>query len=318
MKIAFFGAGEVAQPYLAALTRRADVALTAVCDFDRRAAEQTAAGWGAQVFLSYEAMLTEARPDALWVCGPPPLQGPVVRKALEQSIPFFLVPPGAADYEQARLHARLAAERRLVTMVAFPTRFTDVVQEAREYLGAKPVPLALGWWLRPAAEPASAEAPALGLLWNDACRLVDALRYFCGEVGSVHALAPANAPGGLVVQLQFAGGSVGVLTCAAFPRPEPRVALELHGDGWSLEFGGSDPAQLLTPLRLVERDRTTTLRCLNTPAADQAAQFLDGVAGGDPAAVPASYAEALRTLSVCHAAEVSAREGRPVPVTEVM
>src|SRR5437879_4552190 len=69
--LAFFGAGDLAQPYLNALRPRNDVRLVAVCDLDRRAAEQTAAGWEAQVFLSYEAMLRETQPDALWVCVPP-------------------------------------------------------------------------------------------------------------------------------------------------------------------------------------------------------------------------------------------------------
>jgi predicted dehydrogenase len=227
-------------------------------------------------------------------------------------------PPGATDYERARLYGRLIGEAGLVAAVGFPTRHTDVVREAREYLGANPVPLALGWWLRVPEEESDDPASALGLLWSEACSLVDALRFFCGEVTRVHARTPSNAPGGLVVQLEFARGSTGVLTVAGFPRPEPRVRLELLGDGWSLEFGGGSvgPAQPLAPLCLVERDRTTILRCLNVPAADQTAAFLEAVVAGNPAAVAASYAEALRTLTVCHAAAISAREGQPADILE--
>lgn len=148
--LAFFGAGPQAGQYLDALARRPDVAVAAVCDLDRRAAEQTAAGWGARVFLSYEAMLEEVQPEALWVCVPPHLQGNVLLKAAERGVPFFVDPPGALDFPHARLCARLVAEKRLVTAVGFPTGFADVVREAREYLGANPVPLALGRWLRPA------------------------------------------------------------------------------------------------------------------------------------------------------------------------
>src|SRR5262249_18981161 len=156
------------------------VGVTAVCDFDRRAAEQVAAGWGARVYLSYEAMLQEARPTALWICVPPHLQGDVLLKAAELRIPFFVEPPGALDYERAQAYARLVAEANLVTAVGFSARYADVVREAREYLGANPVPLALASWLRaPEEEPGMT---ALGLLWAEACRLVDALRGFCGEV----------------------------------------------------------------------------------------------------------------------------------------
>ena len=68
---------------------------------------------------------------------------------------------------------------------------------------------------------------------------------------------------------------------------------------------------------LEERDKTTILRCLNNPAADQAAAFLSAVAAGDPAGVAPGYAEALRIMAVCQAVSISAKEGRPVAVDEI-
>src|SRR5262249_11673179 len=141
--LAFYGAGERARPYLDALARRSDVAITAVCDLDRRAAEQTAAGWGASVFLSDEALLEKARPGALWVCVPPHLQGDVLLRSAERSTPFFVDAPGAVDFRRARLYGQRIREARLVTAVGFSSRYVDVVQEAREYLGAHSIPLAL-------------------------------------------------------------------------------------------------------------------------------------------------------------------------------
>jgi predicted dehydrogenase len=334
MKVAFYGAGSRAQPYLDALARRPDVAVSAVCDLDRRAAEQTAAGWGARVFLSYEAMLTEARPEALWICVPPHLQGDVILKAVAQQIPFFVEPPGAVDYDRARQYGQLVDQAGLVTAVGFPTRHTDVVREAREYLGTNPVPLALGWWLAASPEgseqapaPASQEGMdepeqslAATLLWSEACRLVDALRFFCGEVARVHALHAGPLQKGLVVQLEFVSGGVGVLTCAGFARPEPRIELDLLGDGWTISFHANPapPAQLLSTLRLAERDKTTILHCLNAPPAEQVTAFLEAIPAGNPAALTTSYVEALRTLAVCQAAVRSAREGRRVALSEVL
>lgn len=312
MNVAFFGAGPRAQPYLQALARRPDVALTGVCDPDRRAAELTAAGWGAKVYLSYETLLQEGRPDALWICVAPALQGDVIGRATELHIPFFIEPPGAGAYEHARTAARRIGKSRLVTAVGFTSRYADVVHEAREYLGANPVPLALGWWLDCAHdEPRSAAQ----LLWMEACRLVDTLRSFCGEVNRVRALAANGGSadeGGMVVQLEFVGGGVGVLTCATFARPEPRVELELMGDGWSLRFGDG-----FSTLQVAERDKTTILRCLNNPAAEHATAFLAAVESGNPDAVAADYGDAVRTLAGCHAAALSVREARPVSLAEV-
>src|SRR5439155_3504624 len=114
--------------------------------------------------------------------------------------------------------------------VGWPGRDADVVREAREYLGANVVPLALGWWLAPC------ETAAVAQLWSDASGLVDGLRFFCGEVARVRALTAGATAGGLVLQLEFTSGTVGMLTCATFARPEPRVELELLGEGWSLRF----------------------------------------------------------------------------------
>jgi predicted dehydrogenase len=255
-------------------------------------------------------MLQEVQPDALWVCVEPHLQGDILLKAAERGIPFFVEPPGAMNYERACLYARAVAQANLVTAVGFPVRYTDVVQEAREYLGANPIPIALAWWLRrPVDQP---QLTAAELLWSDACRLVDALRLFCGEVVRVHALKAGSAEGGLVVEVECASGTVGVLTFATFARPEPRVELELMGEGWTLHFGDH-----LATLRVAEPDKTTTLRCLNNPAADHATAFLKAVASRHPAAIASNYADALRTLTVCHAAVVSAREGRSVTVADL-
>src|SRR5437016_2316590 len=73
--LAFYGVGERARPYLDALARRRDIQIIAVCDHERRLAEQVAAGWHSQVFPTSEAMLREARPEALFVCVEPHLQG---------------------------------------------------------------------------------------------------------------------------------------------------------------------------------------------------------------------------------------------------
>ena len=261
---------------------------------------------------SAEVLLHEVHPDALWICVAPAFQVDVIRRAVELAIPFFVEPPGAVDYARARTYGRLVRDANLVSAVGFSRRYADVFLEAREYLGANPISLALGWWLCPSEEDVA--TPAVRLLWNDACILIDALRFFCGEVRRVQGLnADAGAPGGgLVAQLEFTAGTVGVFTCTAFRRPEPRVELELLGEGWSLGF-----RKELSTLCLAERDKMTILRCLNEPAAEQTTAFLAAVAAGSPAAVGGGYADVLPSLAICHAIEISAREKRPVELAEL-
>src|SRR5262249_1657048 len=103
-----------------------------------------------------------------------------------------------------------------------------------------------------------------------------------------------------------------LLTCATFARPEPRRELELIGDGWTLAYEDN-----LSILRLIEADKTTILRRLNSPPADHAAAFLTAVLANNPAALDTGDAETLPTLAVSHAALVSARENRSVDIADV-
>ncbi|MGF1580533.1 MAG: Gfo/Idh/MocA family protein [Gemmataceae bacterium] len=314
IRIAFFGAGELAQPYISALGKRSDVELVGVCDADRRAAEQVGAGWNAQVFSHYDEMMTTASPDALWICVPTRMQTDVILQAAERAIPFFVEPPGAVDFSHARTYSRSVERNHIPTVVGFFGRFSDVVSEAREYLGTNPIPMSLGWWLCPPNEDMPSPT-ASGVLWHDGCRLVDGMRSFCGNVTRVRALSAGagGESGGLVVQFEFDSGTVGMLTCASFARPAPRIELEMLGEGWSLNLGKD-----LTQLQLDEHDKSTILRCLNDPRADLVDAFLSAVVSREPSSVAPSYPDTLNTLAACEAARVSVKEGRTVPVDEVL
>jgi predicted dehydrogenase len=241
------------------------------------------------------------------------LQGAATQLAVAESIPFFVDPPGALDYGGAKILSERIGAANLIAAVGFSNRYADLFLEAREYLGANPVPLALAWWLSPSDEDVTTAADRL--LWSDACLMVDAMRFFCGEANRVRALpVSAGSPqAGLVVQIEFAAGTVGVLTCTRFVRPDPRIELEFLGEGWSLGFRDG-----LSTLWLGERDKTTILRCLNEPAAEHAAAFLAALATGNAAALTSSYGDALRTLAICEAAAISARESRAVDLAEIL
>lgn len=309
LRVAFYGTGGPALPFLKALKQVPDIQLAAVCDVERHAAAVAALPWQARVYLSYEAMLEETHPDALWVCVEPPLQGDVILKAAELRIPLFIVPPGAVDYEHALAYGAALADAQLLAVSGYLLRLADIFLEAREYLGANQVRLALGWCLAAPKLPASGDAYCM--LWNEGCQLVDALRFFCGEVARVRTLQTDDA-GGVAAQLEFERGTIGTLTSSLFARPEPRVELEFLGEGWSLLF-----EQGLTQLRHAEHDKTTLLRPLNNSALEATTAFLDAVADGEaPAALP-DYADAVRTLTLCHAIELSGRERRVVNLADL-
>ena len=216
MRIAFYGVGERAQPYLRALARQAGVQMIGVWDADRRAAEEIAVGWNARVHTDLAGLLAD-EPEAVWVCAEPAHQGDVVLQCAQRRIPFFALPPGCGDFERARAAARLLASDNIVTSVGFPARHTDIVREALEFLGDRRVPLLSGSWLHTAEDAAPRET--IRTLWADACVLVDALRLFAGEVARVWALPVGEGGSGLHVQLQFEEGAAATLTGATSRDP---------------------------------------------------------------------------------------------------
>jgi predicted dehydrogenase len=307
VRIAFFGAGDEAQPYLRALSRRADVEMMGICDADQRAAEEIAAGWGARVHADPTALLGEA-PEAAWICTQF-RQGELALECAQRRIPFFVIPPGSSDFERARATARALAGQKLVTAVSYPARHVDIVRDAREFLEQNPVPLLSATWVRSPGDDGARDG--VKTLWADACILVDAMRWFNGDVAQVWARSTPD--GGLAVQLDFENGTAGSLTCAAFPRPEPRATLELIRPDSTVWLENQ-----FATLRLEEPDKTTILRRLNQPAEDAVAGFLQALEERNPEAIQPDYLDAFRTLAVCRAAAQSAEEKRAVDLAELV
>lgn len=310
MRIAFYGVGERAEPYLRMLARRPGIDVIGIWDNDLRIAEETAVGWKARVQPDAAALLADA-PEAVWICAPASHQGDMALQCAQRRIPFFAVPPGCVDFERARAAARTLAGQNLVTAVGFPTRHTDIVREAREFLADTPVLLLTGSWLRTAVDEAPRDS--VRTLWADASVLIDALRVFAGDVTRTWAVTVGEDSAGLSVQIQFAGGAAATLTCATLARPDSRASLEMHAPGSSLEF-----LDAFASLRLEEADRTSILRRMNNPAAEAATAFLEAVEANDSSAVEPSFSDAFRTLAVCRAAAISVAENRIVELSELL
>jgi predicted dehydrogenase len=309
VRVALYGADEPAGPYIDALARRPDIELIAVCDADRRAAEQIAAGWAAGVYAKFPTLLSETNPEAVWICAPPQAQGEAVLECALRAIPFFVVPPGCSDFERARACFHTLQSRPLVTAVGYPVRLTDIFLEAGEYLRENKVVVARGCWVGQPAQGGSQEGSRL--LWTDACVLIDALRLLVGEATEVRTIKSGDTA--VQVQIAFEGGATADLTCAAFDRPSPRVDLEVLAANSTLTF-----REELTRMELEEADRTTILRQMNRVEEKATSAFLEAVQESKQELVSPSFADAFRTLAVCQAALRSIEEQRVVPVSEFL
>lgn len=130
------GCGGAALDVCDALDRLPEVRLVAVHDRARELAEGLAAPRGAAVHDSLDALLADPGVEAVYVALPHDLLAPVSEQALLAGRHVLVEKPMALDPATALRVGRLAASRGLVLGVAFQSRASAPVIEARRLVAA--------------------------------------------------------------------------------------------------------------------------------------------------------------------------------------
>lgn len=117
IRTGFLGAGYIASWHAEALARRSDMRLVAVADPALSAAEALAGAHGATAYSSLEAMLAEARLDALHVLTPPQLHRAHAEAALAAGAHVYVEKPFALSEADCRAMAEAAhAANRVIAV----------------------------------------------------------------------------------------------------------------------------------------------------------------------------------------------------------
>ncbi len=333
MRVAIVGAGAIARTHLAHLGRLRH-RVVAVCDPVAERAGALAEAAGAEAYADWRQMLDAARPDALFVCSPPPTHAPPARAALERGIPVYLEKPLARSLADGRDIVSAWEASGCVCAVGYQWRSLDVVAAARDALAGSPPGLLVSRSFG-GTEPARADlGPAAagswfsdprqsgGILFELGSHDIDVQRALAGDVESVQAAAGA---GRLALAGREAAGRHDVVSLALRFRGGGIGAIHV---GWTTEGSPS-----VYTLDVLAADVTLALDLAGAPrvrgrARGQAVEAADGVdarlrtherffaavARGDPAAVACTPRDALGTLAVALACETATATGREVQV----
>jgi predicted dehydrogenase len=155
-----------------------------------------------------------------------------------------------------------------------------------------------------------------GQIVEQATHLVDLMRYWAGEVETVHSLYTLRTLAdeeefrtwdANVVNLGFGSGAVGSLvsTYALFPGVPGNVRIDLVARELLIRFTYGD-LEIHTP------GESRTMKASVQPDEAAASAFINAVRTGDSSEVLAPLADANRTLAATLAANESARTGEPV------
>jgi hypothetical protein len=268
----------------------------------RRSRDEFAIAW----HPDHHSLLDSARPDGAIVATPNALHVSVALEFVSAGIPVLVEKPIADRVEQARRLSDAAEKAGVRLLVGHHRRHNPIIRCARELvrsgsLGRVVVASSLAMFLKPDAyfEVAWRRAPGGGPVLIDLIHEIDLLRFVCGEIRSLQAIA-SNAARGFAVEdtaatiLRFEDGAIATIMLSdtavspwscdltsgenpAFLNPKadthficrteasvtlPRLNLRRYAKEWSSRLRGS-PSRLWR--QIPTRNRCGTSRPLFAP-----------------------------------------------------
>ena len=248
-------------------------------------------------------MLQKEKPDVVFTCIPPGAHTTQVADAAASGAALFVAKPVAQDLETAQ-HARDAIDTAgVINQVGYMARYSDITAKAKELVGDQKLAMGFGrflarmganhpWWGK--------YDVSRGQMVEQTTHVFDLIRYFLGDVASVHASGIKGVSEGIadfeectVCNMQFESGAVGNITSTCVARAHDSFATELVGDDIYLK--------LTHDLGLRGQIGGETIDYTGTEAGyfRQVEQFIKAVEANslDQGLVLSSYADAVKTLA---------------------
>ena len=313
MKITFIGVGGIAGNYRRSLNQL-ERPIAAVCDINAERVEAIATEENATAYTDHTEMLQKEKPDVVFTCIPPGAHTTQVADAAAVGAALFVAKPVAQDLEIAQ-HARDAiAAADVINQVGYMARYSDITAKAKELVGSQKLTMGIGrflarmganhpWWGK--------FEVSRGQMVEQTTHVFDLIRYFLGDVTSVHAYGIKGVSDGIadfeectVCNMQFESGAVGSITSTCVARAHENFATELVGDDLYLK--------LTHDLGLRGQIGGEGVDYTGAEAGyfRQVEQFINAVDANDQGLVLSSYADAAKSLAVTLAANRSLETGQ--------
>lgn len=176
-RVAIIGLGSIAKmAYLPILTAWEGIELL-FCSRNPRSVEQLQSQYRVEKGATRLEKLLDWQPAAAFVLAATPAHAGIATQLLSAGVDVYLEKPAAANSQETRQLAELAAANQRVLMVGFNRRYAPLHRLARDVWGERPVSLALFEKHR-----ASGFHPDLATHYTEEMvHIIDMLRFFCGE-----------------------------------------------------------------------------------------------------------------------------------------
>jgi len=316
LRLGILGAARIAPAALIRPARHvADAEVVAVAARDRDKAARFADKHGiATVHASYEALLADARVDAVYNPLPNALHGKWTRAALAAGKHVLCEKPFTANADEAVAVAAAAAASGRVVMEAFHYRYHPLAQRARAIVDAgeigrvRRVETWLCFPLPRFSDIRYDHALAGGALMDAGCYAVNMARFFGGEEPEVtSATAKLRTPDvdrAMRAELRFPSGHTGTVHCSMWSSTLLRIFARVVGESGELRVTNPVMPQLWHKLVVKKNGEGRVERVSKRPTYEfQLQAFCDSVLRGAPLLTPPSDAVAnMRVIDAIYRA----------------
>jgi len=322
VRIGFVGAGGIAGAHMNALEQIEEARVVAFADLDEGRASKAAGRFGARSFTDARAMLDQVELDAIFVCVPPLAHSDAEILAAERGLAVFVEKPVALTMAKAREIERAIAAAGVVSSVGYHWRNYDLTDTVRDLLENRTISMAMGYWMGglPGVGWWRRMDGSGGQMVEQTTHIIDLARYLVGEIEDVYAAYALRALGDVesldvpdvgTMVVRFAGGAVGHIANSCLLGMGYTVGLNLIGKGLVVEHRAGT-------VRIIEPHETRELKTRVNPTVVEDRRFLQAVLTGDRGEIRSPYSDAVRSLAVSLAANLSAERGEKVAVAEVL
>lgn len=288
LNLAFIGYGRHATHNLYPSLKALGYQLTSVCTTHLESAKKAAQDYQIpNVYTDYKKLLSEQKPDAVFVSTQPDRYHAIVKDILFSGSHVFVEKPLGMTLEESRLIADISKSTGKHVMVGFMKRFAPSYIKIKELIDSEKFGQPLGMTQFFACRNFAKDAKELLLFAS--IHYVDLMRWYYGEVTSVVGEQLHNGDSLILsFTLKFKNGAVGSLQYCGAPSWEKAAAeMTLTGTGGYVRVEGVDKVVSyhkdlsLTPPRwqIVGENEQTFGTMLTTGGGWKQALYLNGFVG---------------------------------------
>lgn len=304
MKIAFIGAGWVANRHLKQLAEIKDLEVVGHVSPISKELQAATSQWGGRGYKNVSDLLGNEKVEAAWITVPPAEHGEIEMELIKRGIPIFVEKPLSADRRTGEEIGRKIRERGVMAAVGYHWRAMDTIPEVKKFLDQHPARMVLAAWHDSTPPPAwwQRQETSGGQMVEQATHLFDLARYLVGEAKVINALGNKNQrpdyPNSDVADVSAALITLkdkipGIFSATCVLGGGVDIYMKIICEGVMITITQTDVSfDHFTKKSIIRLDKDPFL------VEDQA--FIDAIKTNNPDRLFSNYEDALKTHALCH------------------